>query len=146
MKSTRFYKIIIALLAALNIATLTFIWFGKPPHPHHPGERPLLSEILKMEGENKSSVDALELEHHKEKRQLMKKDGELHREMFALIGTGSNSSAIQKKLDANKSKIERMTFQFFEEIASNCSDAQKVELKKFIHQAIARTGQHPPRN
>lgn len=144
MKSSRFYKIIIVLLVALNVATLGFMWFGRPPLSHPPGKGPLLSEILQLEGEEKSTVNALEKRHHKEKHQLMEKDAELHQKMFELIGTDSDPSEIQKKLDANKSKIERMTFQFFNEIANNCSDAQEEELKKFIHHAMSRVRHNPP--
>lgn len=144
MKGTRLYKIVIALLVVMNLAMLLFMWFGKPPHPPRPGETPELSIKIGLTGEAKAKVDALEKQHHADKHILLEKDAELHKKMFALVGSGEPSDSIQAILSANKAEIERMTFEFFDQVATYCNDLQKKKLQSFIQQRLVHIGPPPP--
>ena len=144
MKGPRFYKLIIAVLMIINIGTLAFIAFGKPPHSSKPGEGPLLSETIGLTGENKTKVDGLEKIHHQDKQMLMKKDRELHEQLFSKVGSEDSPEEIYKQMNANKSEIERMTFDFFDDVSAYCSNEQLIELKKFINSAIVNMGHRPP--
>ncbi|MDX2362240.1 MAG: hypothetical protein QNK23_15645 [Crocinitomicaceae bacterium] len=144
MKGTRFYKSIIALLVIINIGLIVFMWMGKPSHPPHPGEGPLLSEKIGLTGESKTSVDALEKQHHVDKKKLMQLDRELHQQMFDLVGAEEDPSEIQSQLNANKEEVERMTFDFFDDVASYCTPEQIDELHSFIEHRLIRMGPPPP--
>jgi len=143
MRSPKFYKIIIVALVILNLSTLAFFWFTKPPHPPKPGENKI-SLKLELTGDAKSKVDALEVEHHKEKKALIQKDHRLHKELFSLIGTGESTEDIFNKIDKNKEKIESMTFEFFDDVAAHCNKNQKKELIDFVHDRVNRLRPGPP--
>ena len=146
MKSTRFYKLIIALLVVINIGTLLFMWFGKPPHPPRPGDEPRLANDIGLTGEDKTTVDKLEIQHHIDKSALMRRDSELHKEMFDLVGSGEEPDSIQALLHTNKEEIERMTFDFFDEVAKHCDAKQLKILKEFIQRRVRHMGPPgPPR-
>lgn len=114
------------------------MWINKPPHPPHPDQRPSLSESLKLKGEAKTTVDKLEKQHHHDKKKLMHQDKTLHIHLFELVGTDQEGIEILEKLNANKVEIEKMTFDFFNEVSIHCNDSQKKELVKFIDRAIMR--------
>jgi hypothetical protein len=145
MKGTRFYKIIIALLVVINLGTILFMWLGNPAHPPRPGEGPKLSEMIGLTGDAKLKVDELEKEHHKDKQLLMKLDSELHKEMFALVGSDENPIEVQTRLNANKEEVERMTYDFFNDVAAQCNQEQKKTLHEFIEDRLVRRGPRPPR-
>ena len=145
MKSLKFYKIIIAALVILNLSTLAFYWFRKPPHPPKPGKHEL-SLMLNLEGDAKSKVDALEVEHHKQKKILVHKDHDLHKQLFNQIGSGKSTDELLSQIDKNKEEIESMTFLFFDEVASHCDEKQKKELIQFVQKRLnsLRPGPPPP--
>lgn len=135
MKGTKFYKIVITLLIMLNISTIAFVWFTKPPHPPKPGTI-LLSDELGITGENKVKVDELEKLHHKEKHLLVDNDLKMHKELYEAIGKEVDVADLEKRIADNKNEIEKMTFDFFDAVAQYCSEKQKSELREFVHGAF----------
>jgi len=145
MKSTKFYKSLSIVLIVLNLATLAFFYFTKPPHPPRPGEN-LISDQIGLEGTAKKAVDLLEKEHHKKKRQLMKRNFELHRQLYQNMSDTSKSQQLMSTIDANHENIEHMTFQFFHQVSEKCNKAQQQKLDDFIHKSLHMlAGQGPPR-
>jgi hypothetical protein len=144
MKGTRFYKIIIALLVVVNLSMLIFMWLGRPPHPPRPGDAPQLANEIGLTDENKSKVDELEKQHHIDKHSLMREDTRLHKEMFSLVGTNKDVDSVQKLLNTNKEEIERMTFDFFNNVADYCNNEQKKILREHIENRLMRMGPPPP--
>lgn len=144
MKSPKFYKTIIVALVILNISTLAFIWLRKPPHPPKPGEV-LLTETLKITGDSKATIDVLEKDHHKTKKNLVNKDLNLHEELYATVGSGNSGDSLLNAIAINKEEIEMMTFKFFDEVASHCDDDQKLELDKMIREFLDHLRPGPPR-
>lgn len=136
MRSPKFYKLIIAALLILNIGTLAFFWLSKPAHPPKPGERPHLSEKIGLTGEHKKKVDALEKEHHKLKRALVRKDVKLHEELYNNVGKDIPTAPLLEEIDENKEEIEKMTIEFFNEVATHCDDKQKKSLRKFVRRLL----------
>jgi hypothetical protein len=136
MKSVRFYKLTILLLILINIIVLSIMWFHRPPrHQFHKGKPPI-SEIISLTGQAKITVDSLERKHHQDKRAMIRLDQELHHQLFNAIGDKKHPVALKNKLDANKSNIVQMTFEFFNEVSNNCTDNQKIHLKEFIKKKI----------
>ncbi len=144
MNSTRFYKVTIALLVVINLTTLAYLWFTRPPMPPHPGEHPELTNDLGISGDAKRKVDALEVRHHKEKRALLDKDHALHETYFSMIGSGESTDSILAEIQANNKNIEEMTFDFFDQVAGYCTEEQKARLKEIISRRLPRMGPPPP--
>ena len=136
MERKRLYKWIIAVLVIINVGLLAFLFVSKPPHPGPPGDEGLLAKELGIEGKNAAKITALEIAHHKEKRALMKKDRALHETLFSKIGTTDDVSSIQAAIEENHAEIEKMTYDFFNEVATYCTDEQLSELKETIYHAF----------
>ena len=134
MKRTKLYKIIIAALVIINVGMLIFFFTMRPPHGPH--DRKDLAEKLGIEGSKVAVLNKLEKEHHAEKEKLMKMDRELHELLFSKLGTDDDVSTIQEEIEANHNEIEKMSFEFFNEVTKMCTPAQKEELKKTIHHAF----------
>jgi hypothetical protein len=143
MKGTRFYKLIIIALVALNIGTLAYFQLSKPPHPPRPGEI-ILSSKLELKGKAKSQVNALEKEHHRKKKKLVHRDHDLHKKLFNRIGTEKPTHDLLNQIDKNKEEIESMTFIFFDEVAEFCNEKQKKKLIEFVQKRLNRIRPGPP--
>jgi hypothetical protein len=134
MRCTKLYKFIIAALVIINVGILTFFLTRKPPHgPPVPGQ---FVNKLELEGDKRELVIKLEKAHHKEKRELMNKDRALHEILFSKIGTNEDVSNIQEEIEENHAEMEKMTYDFFNEVSTYCSTGQKEQLKKMIHHAF----------
>jgi hypothetical protein len=144
MKGTRFYKLIIVALVLLNIGTLAYFQLTKPPHPPKPGKGELAIQ-LELKGNSKTKVDALEKQHHKDKRELSQRDHALHKKLFNCIGTDKPTNDLLDQINKNKEEIESMTFIFFDEVAEHCNAKQKKKLIKFVQQRLNRIRPGPPR-
>lgn len=147
MKKDRFYKIAVVVLVLINIASLSFLWFNRPSHPPKHGAHEI-SSMLGLTGDNKSKVDKIEKDHHREKRKLVDRDIKLHNELYGIIGTDENADSLLNVIDQSKKEIEKMTFDYFDEVASYCNDDQKAELRRFVHGAFEQlraSGPPPPR-
>jgi len=143
MKGTQFYKIVIVLLIIINAGTIAFMWFGRPPHPPQPGEHPI-AEKLELTGEALRKVNALEADHHKTKRALMELEHVLHTKLFNAVGRDTSIDELYENISKNRAEIEKMTFNFFDEISHYCTEAQKVELRKFVQRRLNRLRPGPP--
>ncbi|MDG1331086.1 MAG: hypothetical protein P8P74_02070 [Crocinitomicaceae bacterium] len=131
MKRTKLYKLIIAALVIINVGMLVFFLAGGPPNsPPDPGD---LSKELGLEGKKRSAITLLEVTHHTDKRALMRKDRELHETLFSKLGTDEDVSNLQEEIEVNHAEIERMTYEFFNEVAKECNAEQKKQLKGMIY-------------
>lgn len=144
MKGPKFYKIVIAILVVINLGTIGFMWLNKPPHPPKPGAHKIATE-LGLTGEAKTTVEKLETEHHKKKRELVEKDMDLHKKLYDQIGEDGDGSDILAEIAENKEVIEKMTFDYFDKIATYCDDSQKEELQKIVHGAFDNLRPGPPK-
>lgn len=146
MKGTRFYKLLIIVLVILNIGTLAYFQLSKPPHPPHPPKpgHGILALELNLKGDSKSKVDALEKQHHKDKKVLIHRDHDLHRKLFNKIGSVEPTQDLLDQIDKNKSEIESMTFTFFDDVAEYCNEKQKKVLIEFVQKRLNRIRPGPP--
>ncbi|PIE86983.1 MAG: hypothetical protein CSA03_01870 [Bacteroidetes bacterium] len=136
MERKRLYKLIIAVLVILNIGLVVFMFLSKSPHPGPPPHEGILARELGIEGEHVAKIDVLEKEHHREKQALMKKDRELHETLFSKIGTDEDVTSLQAEIEKNHAQIEKMTYDFFNEVAMYCTKEQRAELKETIYHAF----------
>lgn len=135
MNQAKFYKTLVIILVVLNLGTLFFMWFNKPPHRGRP-EHTHISTMLKLKGDVKQTVDEISVAHHKEKRTLIQEDKKLHDQLYMLIGKKADAAEILEKIHFNKVKIEAITFKYFDEVAKNCNETQLLQLQEFIKKAL----------
>ena len=131
MKSIKFYKILSITLLVLNIVTLSFFFLGRPPGPPKPGEARLATEIG-LTGTAKKKVDALEIQHHKDKRVLIKHNFELQKKLYNSLSNDDTSAEVLLQIHETRAETDRMTFEFFSEVASHCNQEQQKKLKAMI--------------
>lgn len=154
MKQQNIFKTLTIVLLLLNLGTLSFFWFTKPPHPpmpgHQPNDRPPMSIIdgLKLSKEKASAIKTLESEHHKTKKALVEKDKMLHDKLFEAIGNSKSTDSLVNEIATNIEAIEKMTIDFFNEIYNTCDESQKEELKeRIIHgHKMMRPPAMPPKH
>lgn len=152
MEKMKFYKIVIVVLIVINLATLTSIWLLKPNHhrpmPHDRGMSFLANE-LDMEGSDKQKLDAMELKHHAEKRELLERNKQLREKLFGLLkNNNSDSIKVNQFVDSiliNQKQIELMTYYHFKDVKAMCSPEQQIKLEETIKEAIRMAGGKPPR-
>lgn len=143
MEKTKFYKLLIAILLLINLGTLFFFWWNRPPQP---GEQPRLTEVLKLKGEVAEKVTKLELKHHRDKRALIQKSSEIHAELYKDLTLDPIKQEIYlDELADIERENDDMTFKFFREIASYCNENQREELRKIIDRAIDKKRGEPRR-
>ena len=150
MKSTRFYKIVIATLVFINVTTLVFLWMtfqrpmGPPPHPG----RMDLVERLGVEGENRTKILELQDEHFKRKDSLVDRGRDLHERLYRFFNNNEkDSSDVAQLIDQiveNQRETEQMTFDHFKAINILCSPAQQKILDEIIHNVFSRPGPGGP--
>lgn len=147
MKTLRFYKLATLSLLLLNAITLFFLWNG-PGHHGRP-ERNELVEHLGIEGTAREKILTLQDDHFKRKGELMDKSRRLHEELFSYFNNAcKDSSAVAAKIDQiveNQRNIEQMTFDYFKQISSFCSEEQKKELGELLHELLRRSAGPPKR-
>lgn len=147
MKSIKFYKILSITLLILNLVTLSIFFISGPPGPPRPGEA-YLAEEIGMTGSTKKTVDALEIKHHKDKRALKRKNFELQKKLYNSLTDEEQSAEIMLQIHENRMKTERMTFEFFREVASYCNKKQRKKLDESIDHGLRRitgNGGPPPK-
>ncbi|MDB2657214.1 hypothetical protein N9Y60_04080 [Crocinitomicaceae bacterium] len=142
MKSIKFYKILSITLLILNLVTLSIFFISGPPGPPRPGEAHLAEEIG-LTGTTKKKVDALEIKHHKDKRALMRHNFQLQKKLYNALTDEETSSAILEQIHANRSETDRMTFEFFSEVATQCNQKQRKKLDEIIDHGLRRITNHP---
>lgn len=152
MDKLKLYKIVIVVLVVINLLTIGTIWLVKPKgHRPLPHERPItfLSSELGIRGANKETLDKMEAEHHRDKRELLGKNKELRERLFGLLRAPDvDSSTVNRYVDSilvNQKNIELMTFEHFRKVKQLCTPEQQLKLEETIAEAIRMAG-GPPRN
>lgn len=148
MKQNNFYKILILLLVVLNVVTISFFWFTKPPHPpmppFPPGQKPPgIANELGLPEKTIAVINELENQHHKDKRALLDKDRDLHEALFGNLENKVARDSVLNLINTNTAEIEKMTAEFFSSVASHCNDEQKEELLHRIKDAYHKV--RPPK-
>lgn len=133
MKQQNIFKTLTIVLLLLNLSTLAFFWFTKPPHPPMPGHPPMsIVDGLKLSDEKATAIKTLENEHHKSKKELVEKDKLLHDKLFEAIGDSKTTDSLVNEIAMNIKSIEKVTIDFFNEIYNTCDESQKEALKERI--------------
>lgn len=152
MERIKLYKLVIAVLLIVNVVALSFLWFGKPKHGRpmpHERDMAFLSKELGIDGPDKEKLDALEIAHHTEKRELLEKNKVLREKLFDLLKNHAEDTAMVNgyinTILANQKEIELMTYYHFKQVKEMCSPQQQEKLEEIIAEAIRMAGGKPPK-
>ncbi len=148
MESTRFLKITIIVLLLVNIATLIFMWSGRPhkeghlpPPPHGGGPRAafeFLNRELQLTTEQQTKLEDMSAGHRKEARALDDISRPLHHRFFDLLGK-PDSARMQQLADSLgwwQKERELMTYRHFAEIRTICTPEQQKKFDEVINEAL----------
>lgn len=142
MKSLKFYKILSITLVIINLGTLAFFYFNRPPEPP-PRGKARLADKIGLTGADKKKSDALEIRHHKDKKKLVGQNFKLQQQLYESLADNERSQAILSEIHKNRMETNKMTYEFFSEISMLCNDKQRKELDKMIKKGLRRITNQP---
>jgi periplasmic protein CpxP/Spy len=150
MNSPRFMKVAIAVLAALNIITLSYMWFRDqrpfPPKGHDAGL--MLTKELGLTEKQRSQFEEMKERHHEKVDSLRSLDRRLHKSYFDMLEKVPLDTyridAMSKEMGAIRAEIERTTFFHFAEVRAICDPAQQKKFDNII-QDVLKQMHHGPR-
>lgn len=143
---SKFWKILVVILALLNAGLLATIWF-KPGEKQkgeggEPGRRPfnMIVEQLKMTDAQQKAYAQLRDNHHDSMMQLQAAGNKLRQAMFSNLKSGD---AAQHTVDSltnliadNQKMIESVTYRHFAQVRALCTDEQKQKFDQVIGDVI----------
>ncbi len=134
------YKVIIGILVIINIGLITFIFL-----PHRPHERPRIVNILNIEDARASDINRKELIHFNKKKKLMDKSRNLRAKLLLSFENElpeSQADSILQLISANQYELDKMTYVFFKDIKSNCSEKERKQLNGFFTKVLEGGPRH----
>lgn len=148
---TKFNWLIVAVvvLAAVNLVTLGFLWFGRRngPPPRHDARQFLVSE-LQLNGAQTAQFDSLRKIHFGTVDSLREEVHHLKDELFARLSQPGDSGSMQitRRIGEAQTAIERSTFEHFHSLRQICSPVQQKKFDNIIQDVLRNMGggQRPP--
>ena len=134
------HKVIIWALIIINIGLITFIFL-----PHRPHERPRILNILNIEDARANDINRKELLHFKMKEKLIDNSKKLRAKLLLSFENElpeSQADSILQLISANQYELDKMTYLFFKDINSQCSEKERKQLNDFFTRVL----EEGPRN
>ena len=130
----RRHNLIIWILVVINISLITFIILHNRPH-----QRPKIVDILNIEGERTNEINRMEIIHFTEKKKLIDKSKKLRAKLlfsFENETPESQSDSVLHLISDNQFKLDKMTYLFFKDIKSKCSEKEREKLNDFFTRVL----------
>lgn len=154
IKQNKFIGWVIAILVALNVFTIAIIWTlsidGHHPSPVSSDVPPPSAPALLMQREIGLSKDQTKQyeqlrEKHKEKMKGINDELDVFKlqladEIFNPDFTEKQVDALAGKIGLLQSKLEKMRFNHFRELALLCDKEQKEKLRPILREVFGRKG------
>ena len=142
MNKIQFYKYSSIALLIINLAIISFFFFGRPKHKKHRPKKVRATEIMNLDKGQNEKFFKLADTHMTEMKALEKSQRELLATYFENImqrsdNTKNQDSLLQKVQIIEKEKV-KSTYQHFEDIKSILRPEQLDDFKKFVEQALGR--------
>ncbi len=134
------YKVIIGILVIINIGLITFMVL-----PHRPHERPRIVNILNIEDARANEINRKELLHFKMKEKLIDNSKKLRAKLllsFENEPPESQADSILKLISANQYELDKMTYLYFKDINSLCSEKERKQLNGFFTRILEGGPRH----
>ena len=137
MKNAKIYKLIIAVLVVLNLATLAFMWFNRPGREglgRHEGEAAsFLVKELGLSAEQQKEYQQLRHEHREILNKLTEQDKVLHQQFFELLLMEVPDTAkvhlFANVIAMNRNQMELVTYDHFSRINKILTPDQQKKFK-----------------
>lgn len=149
MNKVLFLTIGIVLLFLLNAGMLVYLFKLRSFQQDLRGQGAELFIIdqLKLDAQQQQAFAALRRQHHETVRHAQEEDGHLHDEYFTLLKTDhpdkAKADSVASLMAAQRSIIEKATFEHFEQLRKLCRDDQKKLFDNTIDEIARHMG--PPR-
>lgn len=144
-QNTRFFKLIIVILLAINLATIGFIWL-QSRRMGLPEVGEFLCKELQFDEKQKEQFMQLKQAHHSQVMQLKDTNKKNHDQFFQLMGSPTDSTKINSAADsivALQKKIELATFYHFQAVRNICSPTQQKHFDEIIGEAMKMFAARP---
>jgi hypothetical protein len=146
MNQIKTFKILVVVLAIMNVSLLAVMWFHRPPMGEGPSGSPRdRSRFLMRElhfNENQREQFDLLFENHQQKMETIKMLGkELHDLMFdelAITNESNKSDSLINLIGENRKSGEKELFEHLSEVRALCNEKQKVKFDRIIKGALGR--------
>ncbi len=147
MEKLQLYKIAIALLLALNLGTLAFMWLNRPPHPGQKGPYQFLVKATDMDKTQQAAYTQLRDAHRSKMDAFRAENSQIRSELFNLLAQKDQNAPevllLTNSIAAVKRQEELLTFEHFRRVREICRPEQQVKFDAAIGEAIQSMG--PPR-
>ena len=134
------YKVIIGILVIINIGLITFMFL-----PHRPHQRLRIANILNIEDARANDINRKELIHFNKKKKLMDKSRKLRAKLLLSFENElpeSQADSILQLISANQYELDKMTYLFFKDINSQCSEKERKQLNDFFTRVLEDGPRH----
>ena len=134
------YKVIIWILVTINIGLISFMFLQHRPH-----QRPRIVNILNIEDERANDINRKELIHFNMKKKLMDKSKKLRAQLLLSFENElpeSQVDSILHLISANQYELDKMTYIFFKDIKSICSEKERKQLNDFFTRVLEEGPRH----
>ena len=134
------YKVIIWILVTINIGLISFMFLQHRPH-----QRPRIVNILNIEDARANEINRKELIHFNMKKKLMDKSKKLRAQLLLSFENElpeSKVDSILHLISANQYELDKMTYIFFKDIKSICSENERKQLNDFFTRVLEEEPRH----
>ena len=134
------YKVIIWILVTINIGLISFMFLQHRPH-----QRPRIVNILNIEDARANEINRKELIHFNMKKKLMDKSKKLRAQLLLSFENElpeSQVDSILHLISANQYELDKMTYIFFKDIKSICSENERKQLNDFFTRVLEEEPRH----
>ena len=148
MNNVKFLKSILLVLLLVNVATISFLWFTKPPKPNPQGSaKGFFAHELSFSAKQGQQFEALQTAFQEQRESLRQSNRETHDAFFDLLQNPKVDSATVKKAADEiikiKEKEELAVFYHFQKVRSLCDASQKQKFDKIVKEAAQMMGPRP---
>lgn len=142
LEKKKFVLILLVLMIVLNLALLGWIWFGPDGH-RGPGKgraRDFLIRELKLDAAQQKQYDVLIEKHHADLRPVQDEMRHTRDSLFDQLASATPDTAIAHRLETKigtlQAKMERITFEHFQQVRAFCRPDQQKDFDRVIRDAL----------
>ena len=148
MNKVLFLTICVVLLFLLNAGMLVYLFRLRSYQQELRGQGAELFIIdrLKLDAKQQQVFANLRKQHQDVTRRIHEEDRHLHDEFFTLLKTAhpdkTKADSIASLIASQRAKIEKATFEHFEQLRNLCNEDQKVLFDNTIDEIARRMAPH----
>jgi Spy/CpxP family protein refolding chaperone len=149
MNQIKTFKLLVVVLAIMNISLLAIMWFHRPPMVEGP-RRPkgdmnrFLVNELRLTEKQHQQFDSLFDDHQHEMESIKMRGKELHDLLFdelAITTSTNKSDSLISLIGENRKSGEKALFDHLSKVRSLCDEKQKHTFDRVIKGAMGRMGE-----